>query len=69
MKWPVIAPAWQYGDPAGFVDALIGRGERQAARGEAISVRPASRTPRDRFYTQARRLHIQHVMNTLRGKR
>lgn len=67
MKWPTVAEAWMYGDPADICDGLIARSDRQARRADeherALAV---PRTDRDRHYTQARRIHIKTIM---RGKR
>jgi hypothetical protein len=60
MKWPVVVEAWMYRDPAEVGDALVAR----AARLPVVAVRtsaPVSVT-RDRYYTQARRLHVKQLM-------
>lgn len=68
MKWPSVAEAWMYRDPAEVGDALI----RRTARIE--QPRPAkvqaSASARDRYYTMARRAEVRlHVKRVMRGKR
>lgn len=65
LKWPTIAPAWMYGDPQGFADALINRTERlggRAAQGFVNTPPPAPSVPRDRYYTRARQVRIRQAM-------
>jgi hypothetical protein len=72
MKWPVIAEAWTYRDPQEVADALIGRTarlDRRASRPEpqaaACPDRGQGKAPainRDRYYRQARRLHVLQAM-------
>ena len=67
MKWPTVTEAWMYGDPAEICDGLIRRSERQQRRAAEHEKSIAVPQPkRDRFHTQARRIHIKQVM---RGRR
>lgn len=64
LRWPKIMPAWCYQDPA-----LIGDGKGDGVPRETIAVvvqTPAPAARPDRYYTQARRLHIRNLM---RGRR
>ena len=69
LKWPTVAEAWTYRDPQEIVDALLGRSARLERRasspagqpGACISGPPAC-TNRDRYYRQARRLHVRQAM-------
>ena len=63
LKWPTIAEAWTYRDPQEIADALITRSAR-VARGPS-SPAPSTCEPsttRDRYYRQARRLHVLQAM-------
>jgi len=68
-KWPAVAEAWTDRDPQEGADALLGRSARLERRasspagqgGAAISGPPAC-TNRDRYYRQARRLHVLQAM-------
>jgi hypothetical protein len=63
VKWPPVVERWMYDDPGEHADALIRRSDRQATRAaeheRAIAV-PAEK--KDRYYRQARRLHVKRVM-------
>jgi hypothetical protein len=64
-----IVPAWMWRDPGEIIDELLSRSARQAARAQGLDVGRAdsvSRPQRDRYYTQARRVHLQQIM---RGRR
>jgi len=61
MKFPRPLPSWQYADPAGIVEFAVLRVVAVPANDA-----PRPRVVRDRFYTQARRLHVKQLM---RGKR
>ena len=63
LKWPTIAEAWTYRDPQEIADALVAR----SARNERVTSSPvpstcAPSTTRDRYYRQARRLHVRQAM-------
>jgi hypothetical protein len=63
MRWPTISEAWTYRDPQEIADALIGRSAR-LGRGPS-SPAPSMCAPstiRDRYYRQARRLHVRQAM-------
>ena len=67
MKWPTIAEAWTYRDPQEIADALISRSmriERRPSSPATSSCMPAIN--RDRYYRQARRLHVLHAMKGAR---
>ena len=67
LKWPTIAEAWTYRDPQEIADALIGRSAR--LRRGASSPAPSTCAPsttRDRYYRQARRLHVRQAMKGTR---
>jgi len=73
MRWPTISEAWTYGDPQDIADALLGRSARierrassPAGRGGAAISGPPACTNRDRYYRQARRLHI---IDAMKGRR
>lgn len=59
MKWPRIAEAWMYRDPQDIVDGLIAL---HARRDRTPAMSEPSPVQRDRYYTQARRLHVRQVM-------
>lgn len=56
-----IVPAWMWRDPGEIIETLLQISARSERRGEAISTRP-QRPDRDRYYTQARRLHVKQLM-------
>lgn len=63
LRFPTILAAWQYGDPANIAQFTAPPVVR-------VVMVPANDPPRaavvrDRYYTQARRLHIQRL---IRGK-
>jgi hypothetical protein len=58
VKWPAIAPAWMYRDPAEIADALLRAGSRVQTPAPAA----CPDTVRDRYYTAARRFHVKQVM-------
>ena len=63
MKWPVIAERWMYGDPQEIADALISRSARVGRSTSSPATSTCSRsTNRDRYYRQARRLHVLQAM-------
>ncbi|HJT63096.1 MAG TPA: hypothetical protein VJ797_15610 [Burkholderiales bacterium] len=68
MKWPPVVEAWLYGDPAEIGDALVARLQRDTLRASRVRTCAPQcvRVPRDRYYTQARRLHVKQLM---RGRR
>ena len=57
-----IVESWMWRDPGAVIDRLLARSARIERRGEAISLRPNARSPRDAYYTQARRLHVKRLM-------
>ena len=58
-----IVEAWMWRDPGEIIDDLLRRSARIERRGEAISMRVVEQRPeRDRYYTQARRLHVKQLM-------
>ena len=59
-----IVERWLWDPPGDIIERLVARSERSLGRGGTISVGVA-RQPRDRYYTQARRLHVKQAM---RGK-
>lgn len=63
LHWPKIMPTWAYRDPQ-----TIGDGKGDGVPRETIATQtPApQRDQHDRYYTQARRLHIQTLMRCLR---
>lgn len=76
MKAPDIVEAWLWNDPGEIIEPLMRRTDRleRRARGDAEPLpivnetlsAPNAVVVRDRYYTQARRLHVKHLM---RGKR
>lgn len=63
LKWPTVSEAWMYRDPAENADRLLGRsaGAGRASSSPTIAG-PAPCVNRDRYYRQARRLHILQAM-------
>ena len=57
-----IVEAWLWRDPGEIIDGLLRRSDKTERRGEAVSERLPDRQPRDRYYTQARRLHVKQLM-------
>ena len=57
-----IVEAWLWRDPGEIIEGLLRRSARLDRRGETISLRLPDRRPRDRYYTQARRLHLKQLM-------
>lgn len=57
-----IVEAWMWRPPGEIIDRLMARSERTERRGETLSIKPPERQTRDRYYTQARRLHVQQLM-------
>lgn len=57
-------PAWAYRDPATIGD---GRPIGVMVSRETVQT-PASSTPHDRYYTQARRLYIRNLVKLMRGR-
>jgi len=63
LRWPTVAEAWMYRDPQEIVDALVGRSARMEHRpGTPATTPSAPCTNRDRYYRQARRLHVKQAM-------
>ena len=60
LKWPTIAEAWTYRDPQEIADALISRSARTGRGSSSPACSPS--TNRDRYYRQARRLHVLQAM-------
>ena len=60
-----IVEYWLWNPPGDIIERLIARSERHEQRGETVPALPMI-TSRDRYYTQARRLHVKRAM---RGKR
>lgn len=75
MKAPDIVEAWLWNDPGEIIEPLMRRTDRleRRARADAELLPVVSETlgaphavvVRDRYYTQARRLHVKQLM---RGK-
>jgi hypothetical protein len=65
VKWPTIAEAWTYRDPQEIADALISRSAR-IERGPSSPATCSRSTSRDRYYRQARRLHVRQAMKGTR---
>lgn len=64
-----IVESWLWRDPGEIIEGLLTRSAREAAKGQGLVLGQAGaveRTHRDRYYTQARRLHLKQIM---RGKR
>lgn len=61
-----IVPSWMWQSPGDIIERLVGVSSRSARRGEAISLRVVVHTPRDRYYTQAKRLHVKQLMKSKR---
>lgn len=59
---PDICERWKWCDPQEIVDRLIAIANRTERRGEAISWRVVVPVARDRYYTQAKRLHVKQLM-------
>lgn len=57
-----IVERWKWRPPGEIIERLIGETAHQERRGEAISVRAPEHQTRDRYYTQARRLHVRQLM-------
>jgi len=64
LRFPHVLPSWQYADPALFAQFT----SRPMVRVVIVPANdsPAVRCVRDRYYTQAKRLHVKQLM---RGKR
>ena len=62
MRWPTIAEAWTYRDPQEIVDALLRRSGSVVRRPSCQIEGPAPCVNRDRYYRQARRLHVLQAM-------
>lgn len=60
LRWPKVMPSWAYRDPATIGDTLPISGIVPRETSPALHA-PA---PRDRHYTQARRLHIRNLMRS-----
>ena len=56
-----IVERWMWGPPGEIIERLVARTEHVEQRGEALSIRPIQ-PARDRYYTQARRLHVKQLM-------
>lgn len=57
-----IVESWMWRPPdAEMMDRLLARAPRNNNR-EAVPVRPPAPAIRDRYYTQARRLHVKQLM-------
>jgi hypothetical protein len=56
LRFPQVFPHWFYRDPALTVQSGA------VSHGTSIVVPVQTRAPRNRYYTQARRLHIQSLM-------
>jgi len=56
LRWPKIMPAWCYRDPATIGD------KTPLSRAAVVPHETTAPAPRDRYYTQARRLRIQQLM-------
>jgi len=57
-----IVEAWKWQAPGDIIERLLGESARTERRGEAISAKPGEHPPRDRYYTQARRLRVKQLM-------
>lgn len=57
-----IVEAWKWRPAGEIIERLLGESARTERRGEAISLRPTEHPQRDRYYTQARRLHVKQLM-------
>lgn len=67
MKWPTVSEAWMYRDPAEHADRLMARSARvERTASLPAAAEPASCVTRDRYYRQARRLH---VLQSMKGHR
>lgn len=62
---PDICERWKWSDPQEIADRLLRETSRLERRGEAISLRVPAHATRDRYYTQAKRLHVKQL---LKGK-
>lgn len=62
MKFPPIREAWMYDDPGEHADALIARTARQDRALQTSAPAHPAAAMRDRYYTQARRLHVKQLM-------
>ena len=61
-----IVERWMWRPPGDIIERLIARSMRCERRGETIQSRPNERSPRDRYYTLARRLHVKQLMREKR---
>jgi len=66
LKWPAIAEAWTYRDPQEIGDALLRRSGAFVRRPGCELQGPAPCVNRDRYYRQARRLHVLRAMEGAR---
>lgn len=57
-----IVEAWKWRPPGEIIERLLGEAARSERRGEAVSARVPDHQERDRYYTQARRLHVKQLM-------
>lgn len=57
-----IVERWMWESPGDIIERLVARSERTDRRGEEISNRKAAPKQRDRYYTQARRIHVKQLL-------
>lgn len=60
-----IVPAWMWRDPEEIIEGLLALSSRSSPRLTIGMPAAVPRVDRDRYYTQARRLHVKQLM---RGK-
>ena len=56
LRFPGVFPHWFYRDPALTTEVAV------VSHGTSTAVPVQTPAPRNRYYTQARRLHIQSLM-------
>ncbi len=62
-----VCERWMWESPGEIIERLVARSERLRLRVDPVSlVVVTRRTPRDRYYTQARRLRIRKLMKGTR---
>lgn len=57
-----IVEAWLWQPPGDIIERLLQRSAAREQRIVPVAIQVPERRPRDRYYTQARRLHVRQIM-------